>query len=524
MPPADSLTSGQGGWENSDVQNRILYRYERYDTLTRTMSGTNEKHLTKQVVIIHLSDPHFGRKHRFNPAKTAAGDVPTRHGYPTLLQKLLEDLNQPDPKCPVLVCITGDFAEAGSQIEFKQALQFLTDLANASVFGKTLGKSSIFIVPGNHDVTFDQASPDLRLVNYGWLLNAFYGSGFASTDPSHWKLLHDDFENSGVILLSLNSSMYVEKGQPDQDRGQLDVQQLASVQKALDQIEKTRLQQAIKIALIHHHPVLIPALAEPGRGYDAVHNSGSLLTILRRFGFHMILHGHKHDPYVFSEDSRSAFRITSQSPLLIAAGGSLGSTALPNRRENCYNRISIKWHPAAGQARILIETVGLSVLDEDGNEALPDSWAWKVRRREDTHFLKGQCIPSREKASDINFQTPNDWNIEDQRPAEYARLRGNMLNVEVKPSLLPDQGYEATVWITAHGGSRSEATTPNRVEWSAGPKFKAKSVVRRSQDLRFCTTFNYWGPMLIQARLVFQDGKSECGFIYARIPEDCGDS
>ncbi len=51
---------------------------------------------------------------------------------------------------------------------------------------------------------------------------------------------------------------------------------------------------------------------EPEGGYDAVHNSGKLLTILRRHGFHVILHGHKHDPYVFTEDSRSAFRKTDQ--------------------------------------------------------------------------------------------------------------------------------------------------------------------------------------------------------------------
>jgi hypothetical protein len=74
----------------------------------------------------------------------------------------------------------------------------------------------------------------------------------------------------------------------------------------------------------------------------------------------MILQGHKHDPYVFTEDSRSAFRTSSQNPILVAAGGSVGSTELPTNRWNCYNRISIKWHPAAGQARILIETRGLA--------------------------------------------------------------------------------------------------------------------------------------------------------------------
>jgi hypothetical protein len=357
------------------------------------------------------------------------------------------------------------------------------------------------------------------MANYGFFLNGFYGSGTASNDPSSWSVLHDDFDNSGVILLSLNSSMYVEKGKPDQDRGQLDMDQLSKVEKQLKKVNKARLQQAIKIALIHHHPVLIPVLAEPGRGYDAVHNSGTLLSLLRRHGFHMILHGHKHDPYVFSEDSRSAFRKTLQNPILIAAGGSVGSTELPENRCNCYNRISIKWHPAAGQARILIETVGLSTLGSDGNEDLPANWKWKVRGSEDIHFLKGECVPPSAGRGEAVSPTSEEWRSEDKRPAEYARLRGNMLCAEVRPSLRPSQGYEAVVWITPHGDDTRKEGIPVAVEWSAGPKFKVKSIIRPQQDPRFCMTFDYWGPMLIQARLLFGDKTSEHGFIYARIPE-----
>jgi hypothetical protein len=278
--------------------------------------------------------------------------------------------------------------------------------------------------------------------------------------------------------------------------------------------------QAIKIALIHHHPVLIPALAEPGRGYDAVHNSGKLLTILRRYGFHVVLHGHKHYPY--TEDSWSAFRKTNQHPILVAAGGSLGSTELPLHRQNCYNRISIKWHPAAGQARILIETMGLSVYDEDGNEALPDNWTWQLPRREDLHFLKGQCVPT--ICDDVTATICDEaiLRTNDHRQQEYERLRGNMLCVDVRPSLKPDQGYEATAWITQHP-NRIPAESPSEVAWSAGPKFHSVVTVQHEQDERFCARLDYWGPMLLQAALRFRDGSIEHGFIYARIPEDCGE-
>lgn len=97
--------------------------------------------------------------------------------------------------------------------------------------------------------------------------------------------LHDRIDEFGVLLLCLNSAIFVEKDTEDQERGRLDIKQLGVVEETLEAFPKDRMQSAIRVALIHHHPVLIPALAEPGRGYDAVHNSGKLLSILRRHGF-----------------------------------------------------------------------------------------------------------------------------------------------------------------------------------------------------------------------------------------------
>ncbi len=480
----------------------------------------DERHLTKQLVVIHLSDLHFGKRHRFNPPPTTAGDIPVRDGYPTLLAKLAEDLDQPDPKCPALVCITGDLAETGDLKEFGDAELFVRELAKTRVFGHARPLRDIFLVPGNHDVAYSGAKPLERLAGYAQLLGSLTGIFASAADPWSWPLVHDRADDLGAIIVTLNSSIHVQKDKPDQDRGHLDIKQLTMLDDALKSVPPDRLHQAIKIAVIHHHPVLIPALAEPGRGYDAVHNSGKLLTILRRHGFHAILHGHKHDPYVFTEDSRSAFRRTNQNPILVAAGGSLGSNELPLNRLNCYNRISIKWHPAAGQARILIETMGLSVFDEDGNEALPDNWAWKALWREDLHFLKGQCVPTVSRSVSATPLDDKTLAASDRRHAEYARLRGNMLCVDVRPSLKPDQGYEAIVWISPHP-NREKAESPLQVEWSAGPKFHGVVTVKREQDLRFCGRFDYWGPMLIQGCILFPDGKEERAFVYARIPEDC---
>lgn len=474
----------------------------------------NDKHLTRQIVIIHISDVHFGPKHQFNPEKTPGGDIPVGTGYPTLLEKMLEDLNQPDPGCPVLMCFTGDFTESGDLEEFEQAAKFIKGLAEAPVFGTNRGLQNTFIVPGNHDVVFDKNSPEARLAHFAVFRSNLYGA--ATANPKSWELLYDNYDESGAIIATLNSSMYVAKGKPDQDRGHVDVDQLSRFEKALKKIDPKRLQQAIKIALIHHHPVLIPPLAEPGRGYDAVVNSGQLLAILRRYGFHMVLHGHKHDPYVFTEDSRSAFRTTAQNPLLIVAGGSTASTELPTNRRNCYNRISIKWHPSAAQARILIETIALFIYDSDGNKALPGDWKWEIVRREDLHFWRGECIPTVKRGVTYTRLGEKEWQQLDQRPPEYKRLKGNMLSVEVRPSLMPKQGYEAVVWIAGHQGRE----LPVKVEWSAGEKFKTITTVTAENDTLFCASFDYWGPMLIQARITFGDKSIETDYIYARIPED----
>jgi len=482
-------------------------------------SSINAAHATRQIVIIHLSDLHFGEKHRFNPPRTPSGDRPGRNGYPTAIEKLAEDLRQDEPGCPVILCLTGDFAESGRTTEFGEAEAFIRGLCEIPVFGSKRGLDCMFLIEGNHDVDFTATDMRSRHAAYSQMMSNLHKEHYDASAPLEWPIVHNRIKDLGIVVVTLNSSMYVHKDSPDAQRGQIDVQQLRILEKGLKEIPSTDLHGAIKIALIHHHPVLIPALAEPGRGYDAVLNSGKLLSILRRYGFHMVLHGHKHDPYVFTEDSRSAIRISNQNPIMVAAGGSFGSTELPDRRDNCYNRISIKWHPSASQARILIETVGLTVIDKDGQESLPSDWKWKTLRKEDVHFLKGECIPRKKIGAETLLPSPQQLEAGDHRKKEYKRLRRNLPCVEVRPSLWPDQGYEAVVWMCEH----TNAEKPKIVTWSAGPMFPAVTRIARDVDARFCATFNYWGPMLIQAAMTFDDNTVEYAFIYARMPVNCSE-
>lgn len=79
---------------------------------------------------------------------------------------------------------------------------------------------------------------------------------------------------------------------------------------------------------------------------------------------------------------------------------------------------------------------------------------------------------------------------------------------------MPGQAYEARVWLVQHGPG---GELPKKVTWSAGKKF-AQQICDSIDNPKFCTSFHYWGPMLIQAQIEFDDGQIEDAYIYARIP------
>src|SRR5262249_51943793 len=128
---------------------------------------------------------------------------------------------------------------------------------------------------------------------------------------------------------------------------------------------------------------------------DAVVLSDKLLSILHRFGFHLLLHGHKHYPLTFLNRVSSAFLDIDDQPIMIVAGGSAGSTGLPAhpKKNKCYNPRTVKWHPEAGQTRIRVITRGLDLYDGDADR-LPNEWRWKKLKEEDRSFYKGKPIPS----------------------------------------------------------------------------------------------------------------------------------
>jgi len=475
-----------------------------------------------QVRIVHLSDLHFGQMHRFRPPRTPADDDPSGEGYPALSEILQKDWAGQTSSAPVVVAITGDVAQKATADEFSEASTFLQELLKSPVFAQQLTKEQIFLVPGNHDVVFTERNMGRRWQPYCTLYQEFFGKAISASNPGMLTVVRTHNADTRLVVAEINCCVYIQEGSPDAQRGQVDVGALTSLRNQLAALNPDDIKPAIKIALVHHHPVLIPVFAEPGRGYDSIINSEIMLQLLRDYGFHLLLHGHKHYPQILTYDAECGWRQPERNPLTIIAGGSVGSTELPRTESNplnTYNLIDLKWNAAAREGRIRVRTRGLRIYDNRGIGRLPLDWRW-----EDVHVLdrifpmKHEYRPPGEYSA-VKFAAGSVPATEKARVGIYAKLRGNMPVVEVIPSFEPGQAYEAKVRIEPHTSKHVNREIPQEVIWSAGSKFEMCSCLE-AKNPTFSATFGYYGPMLIRARIRFKDNTIADGYVYAHLPID----
>jgi len=105
------------------------------------------------LLILHLSDLHFGNKNRFS--HDAPGEL--SQAFYRSVQDAIRDIGSHSEI--VLVVISGDLAETGLPSEFKYAREFLTTLAAQL----QLRPERFVILPGNHDIAW----PECQIVRSG---------------------------------------------------------------------------------------------------------------------------------------------------------------------------------------------------------------------------------------------------------------------------------------------------------------------------------------------------------------------
>ncbi len=503
------------------------------------MSNSEWRHLR----ILHLTDLHFGPKHRFNPPKTADGTFAATAGTVSLLESVRSDLERIDTAARdsaptakaedlrLIVALTGDLTETGENTQFASARAFIDGLSSKPIFGCTLSEKDVFIIPGNHDLTFADESAVRRWAEYCEFESEHRkraGVDARMVNPSRPSDLSTVIVGDGLIVAQLNSCAYIKKNDKSEvNRGHIDTETLVRLDEQFAQMTEAVRDGAVKIALIHHHPVVLPMLVDAGKGYDGVVNANPLLTLLAKYRFHAVLHGHKHAPHTFSYDAVCAWTSVPVQPMMVIAGGSAGMgdpSEMPDGpgATNTYNLIDIKWHPRSYQARVRVETRGLVRYDKkDGTELLPHRLHWQTLRIDDR--LISTTRPWKPRGEGNLTPRPRsaveDQAFDDRRSKAIADTRRNYPAIEVMPSLRAGQGYEARVWIEGQKDNPAYEE-PDSVEWSAGPVFGQVYRSLASPGGSFEARFSYFKPMLIQARLYWKKRKNpSLAYIYAHLPQ-----
>ncbi|HWM93847.1 MAG TPA: pentapeptide repeat-containing protein [Thermoanaerobaculia bacterium] len=251
---------------------------------------------SRPITLLHLSDPQFGKNHRFAQQDLSAWDAP----FDTLLSRLTEDLKalqEANSLVSDLLIITGDLAEWGLRSEFEDALKFLSGLCDFL----ELPRNRVAIIPGNHDINrqlcagyFVQCEGEERepafpywpkWKPYTWFFQEFYADipGINFIEELPWSLF--EMPDLKVVVAGLNSTMQ-ESHRPEDHHGRVGERQL---QWFRDKLQPYGQRGWLRIGAVHHNL---------GReALDDAENLSDAEDLQRILGssLNFVLHGHTHN-------------------------------------------------------------------------------------------------------------------------------------------------------------------------------------------------------------------------------------
>lgn len=235
------------------------------------------------MVIVHLSDLHFGR--------LASGAV---------VEDLLVEVRRQRPD---LVVVSGDLTQRARPRQFRAARAFLEALPAPTL-----------VVPGNHDV-------------YPWWRPL---SRLARPLARYRRYITDDlrpaFVHDAVAVLGLNTAHGATvKG------GRLSAEDLAYLPTFFATVPPS----AVRMLVIHHHLVQLQAVGP----HDVARGARRALEAIARAGIEFILCGHLHvahvEPVVVQPDGHRV--------VIVSAGTATSSRGRgPHRNRNFYNVLRIE--------------------------------------------------------------------------------------------------------------------------------------------------------------------------------------
>lgn len=283
----------------------------------------------RSITLLHLSDPQFGPKHRFDG--TAPGSLFAR------LRDDFEDMRERHGLVPDLILVTGDLVEHGKPSEFRQFKAFAE--ATVNFFG--LPRRRMAMIPGNHDISrpaaeayFKECEADERtprppywpkLRHYAAMFAEFYAGepDITFTEEAPYSLF--EYPELGVVVAGLNSTL-ADSHRAEDHYGFLGEPQLRDFAGKLRQAAD---QGLLRIGAVHHHPIYPEGDAAKQDLRDLKRILGSLLNL--------VVHGHIHEDELHWLDSTT--------PILGVGSAGVKAPQRPEEVPNQYQWIRV----SAGQ-------------------------------------------------------------------------------------------------------------------------------------------------------------------------------
>jgi 3',5'-cyclic AMP phosphodiesterase CpdA len=310
--------------------------------------------------ILHLSDIHFGSivtdgrartMHRFGDGDWS---IPlSKHLYNEFGK--VKSRFHFDPK-RLYVVISGDIVYTASQAEYQIAQDFSRTLSEHL----NVPRERMIFCPGNHDINWQDAKSDRsrRFDNYLSFLVEFYGDDlFRSLYPLvNWDFKVNSprpdptdlvsvktFDAHSLLFASLNSCVYETE---QHHYGYVSGKQLKKLEELLDMHGQSA---AVRIAVLHHHihpypeAVKIDASQEHWIDVSTLRDGGLTERTLEKYGFDIVLHGHKHKPQLRETLVRDRASTAPLRSLFICGAGSCGvaSGELEHSVPNQYEVVEI---------------------------------------------------------------------------------------------------------------------------------------------------------------------------------------
>lgn len=270
---------------------------------------------------------------------------------------------------PDVIVVTGDLTNFGDITSFKTAVEYLRDLQRKT------GARKVLCVPGNHDCLVERLAAArqeggrvsrlmLRIVAWTNLEVARMNEGakrqFRATKWSSARVAKL-FENYRAHVVA-NEFGVCDPAQPIEidaawgkvvfflfnsvnepglmaNKGRIGIDQFNRLNALAQDVQRwAQLNKAVRVALLHHHPLSAPQANDGAveRAYDWMDDGPRLLSALNKRRFHFVLHGHQHEPFTCAINYGQA----DAPPIHVVGAGSAAQGSM-QQLKNSFNLIDL---------------------------------------------------------------------------------------------------------------------------------------------------------------------------------------